>query len=567
MKKIKNERGVALIIGLMLIVVLIPLTAIIVQRTIHEYLQVQKDSDRARAFYIAEAGAHAGLDSLDSLINGDMMTTINAMIPSAVISVAQSNLDDGIQFLIDTVKDGGTSQLTQNDAQAEFTVNATNFGEGQYQYNIVLTSQTDPVVVASDTWDFPYTYRIESTGSFSGLTQKVLLSGDFTVRVQRDSFARYALFTNQQTLPNGTTNVWFTGNTNFAGPIHTNGRYNIYGNPSGVFEGNVAQQEQLARYYNNGISILLDADLNGSIDVPTFHAGFDRAVSGVSLSSSIQKQDLVDQSKGGQGFAGNGIFIANNGTSLEGGVYVNGDSSIDLSVDVNDNAVYTINQGATTKIITVDQPGNQTTVEVVGGGTTAYQGIPDGIDDVGTVIFVDGNITGLSGVIQEDTALTISSENDIVISDHIQYSDYTPAIGAPGDVNYVPPNAVGVDNLLGLVAWNGDVRIGTTAPDDVNIHGTILAQNGVFQVDQYNNQGVGPRGTATLLGGVITDYYGAFGLFNGSTGLFLSGYGRNFIYDTRMQGGTTPPYFPSLNAFIAFTNDISDKIIWQDGGA
>jgi len=59
---------------------------------------------------------------------------------------------------------------------------------------------------------------------------------------------------------------------------------------------------------------------------------------------------------------------------------------------------------------------------------------------------------------------------------------------------------------------------------------------------------------------------GAFGLFNGETGNYLTGYGRNFVYDARMMEGKTPPYFPTLNAFIAFTNDILDKIVWQIGG-
>ena len=27
-----------------------------------------------------------------------------------------------------------------------------------------------------------------------------------------------------------------------------------------------------------------------------------------------------------------------------------------------------------------------------------------------------------------------------------------------------------------------------------------------------------------------------------------------------------PPYFPSMQKYIAFTNDITDKIVWQEGG-
>jgi hypothetical protein len=32
-----------------------------------------------------------------------------------------------------------------------------------------------------------------------------------------------------------------------------------------------------------------------------------------------------------------------------------------------------------------------------------------------------------------------------------------------------------------------------------------------------------------------------------------------------MALGEAPPYFPTLNTFIAFTNDITDKLVWQEG--
>ena len=62
--------------------------------------------------------------------------------------------------------------------------------------------------------------------------------GDFIVRVRKDNFAKFALFTDHHGLPSGDT-VWFTGETNFAGPIHTNERYNFAFDPSGIFEGEV----------------------------------------------------------------------------------------------------------------------------------------------------------------------------------------------------------------------------------------------------------------------------------------------------------------------------------------
>lgn len=563
--KLNNENGVALVISLFVVVVLLGFSGVFLLRTIHESYIAQKELDMAKSFYIAEGGAKVALDGLDTLINNYMLNTVNGTNPSTLVSQTTSYVsnNDGIGFLINYVENGGSPALTLNGTAAEYLQSAA-LGNGQYQYEIQISEKTNPVIVTADSWDFPYNYRIVSTGSSQNVNKDVVTSGDFTVRVQRDNFAKYALFTNDQTLPNG-TNVWFTNKTNFAGPLHTNGRYNIALNPSGIFDGAVDQVEQLTRFYNNGSPILLDADSNGTRDVPTFNAGFTRDASAISLSSATQQQDLIDQAVGTASIGGSGVYVPNNGSSLTGGIYVEGNSNVTLSVDGSNNAVYNIVQGGNQKTITVDRTNNQTTVVDASAGTSVYSGTPDGVDGVGTVIYVNGNINSLGGTVQQDTALTISSNNDIVISDHVEYQSYTAAVGTPGQSGYVAPHADGTDNLLGLVSWGGDVRVGTSAPDDVNIHGTVLAKSGILQVDSYNNQSTGGRGTATLLGGVITDNYGAFGLFNGSTGTQVAGYGRNFVFDERMASGNAPPYFPSLNTFIAFTNDITDKIIWQEG--
>ncbi|MCA9407695.1 MAG: DUF4900 domain-containing protein [Candidatus Omnitrophica bacterium] len=561
---LKNEKGIALIMTLFIVVILIGYSAVFVLRTVHESRMAKKERDALKVFYISEGATEAALAQLDTLINTDMMNTVNAMNPSTVVTLAQNNLTDGINFLISTVKNGGTAQFTLNGTQAEHNVGTTALGGGSYQFNLIVTEKTNPIVVTPDTWDFPYFYRIQSTGTAEGLNKNLVLSGDFVVRVQRDNFAKYALFTNTQTTPGG-SNVWFTDKTNFDGPVHTNGRFNFAFNPSGEFNGAVVQYEQLARFYNNGSSVLIDADSNGSTDVPTFNAGFNRNQPAITLSSPVAEQDMIDQATGNQSFATDGIYVPYSGTNLVGGIYVRGDSNITLSVDGNNNAVYTITQGGSTKTITVDKVNNQTTVDTAGVGAVTYAGLPDGVDDVGTVIYAQGNINSIGGTVQQDTALTIASQDNIVITNHLLYANYTAGSGTPGGAGYVPPTANGADNLLGLVSWNGNVEIGTSAPDDINVHSTILAKAGVFTVDNYNDWGVGPRGTATLLGGVISDDYGAFGQFNGSTGQQGSGYGRNFVYDERMETGSAPPYFPSLNTFIASTNDITDKKIWQDG--
>lgn len=558
-----DERGAAMIIVLFIMVVLLSLGDIFVLRAVHERNMADRERETAKAFYAAHGGSQAGLDGLNNLINNFLNNTIASSNPSSVISFTTSrvNSGDGIGWLVYSVRDSNNVPvLAQNGDQAEYTANAS-LGDNTYQYKIVMMEKTNPVTVSPDVWDFPYNYRIESTGTTGTTSNRILLNGDFTVRVQRDNFAKYSLFTNNQTTQSG-INVWFTNKTYFAGPVHTNARFNFALNPSGTFDDLIAQTDQFARFYNNGSPVSLDADYNGTRDVPVFNEAFQRNAGTITLSSPSQQVDMENQARGGETITTNGVYVPNNGASLTGGIYVRGDGAVSMAVDAGNNAVYTVTQGGTTKTITVDKTSNTTTV--VGTQTDTYNGIPDGIDDVGTLIYANGSITSLGGTVQQDTQMTVASAGDMVITNNILYQNYTPGSGTPGTIGYVPPTAEGATNLMGLVSWAGNVRIGTSAPNDISVHSTILARQGVFQVDNYSTGQ--PRGTATLLGGVITDDYGAFGTFNGSTGQQVSGYGRNFVYDERMEMGSAPPYFPSLNTFIAFTNGIADKLIWQEGG-
>ncbi|MBM3247947.1 MAG: DUF4900 domain-containing protein [Candidatus Omnitrophica bacterium] len=577
----RKPRGIALIIAFLVIVVLLILGSIFILRSVGEKYAGSKEKASIQAFFLAEAGANVGLNKIDLFINTDMLTTVNNTNPNTLVNRLTKNPNyigngNGIGFLVDYTKKEGVKQFTlvengagNDDDEAVYSVSATALGNGSYDYNVTITEKGNPQEVAEDKWDFPYNYTITATGTVESTPRQVVLKGDFTVRVQRDNFARYALFTDHHRLESGTT-VWFTNRTHFYGPTHTNERFSFAWNPSGTFDGLVTQHNNNARFYNNGSAVLLNADSNPPRDVPTFNAGFNRGVDEIVLASSVQKQDLQEQAWGGvPGTVPNGIYVNNNGTSLTGGIYVKGNCTMNMGVDVNGNATYNITRGTTAKIITVDYGDEavigdeQTTVQTVGGPTNTYSGVPDGIEDVGTIIYVDGEVSSLAGTVQKNSQVTISSENDIIIQNNILYEEYTPGSGTPGEPGYVPPTAEDKTNLLGMLSWGGDVRIGTSAPDDISIHGTVMARNGVFTVDQYNFGD--PRGAATLLGGVITQFYGAFGQFNSVTGQQVHGYGRNFIYDARMAAGQSPPYFPTMRTFIAFTNDITDRITWQEG--
>lgn len=564
--RMHNERGMTLALTLLITIVLVLFGIIFILRTVNEKNLADRERHGSQAFYLAEGGTEAGLAQLDTLINTDMLNTVNTTNPQVLSNKAQSSVtnNDSLGFLIAYVKSGGTALLTQSGSQATYTGSSTSLGKGTYRFDIIITPKGNPVTVATDIWDFPYYYTVKATGTVKGSARKATYYGDFTVRVQRDNFAKYALFTDHHGMPSGST-VWFTSKTNFAGPIHTNEQYAFAFNPSGHFYNVVTQQNTKGKFYNNGSPTQINADSNGTLDVPTFDMGYTRGAAEIVLSSSVQKQDLIDQARGGDNTTGNGIFVANSSGALTGGIYVSGDATVQMGVDGSDNATYTITQGSTTKTVTVNRSANQTTVQTAGGGSVTYNGKPDGVDDLGTIIYVNGNITGFNGTTQKDTEVTVSSEFDIVVTDHLRYADYNAGFGTPGDVSYVPPNATDKTNLLGVVAWGGNIRVGSAAPNDIDMHGIMMARNGIFTVDSYNDQGVGSRGTATLLGGAITQFYGAFGLYSGSTGSLVAGYGRNFVYDSRTLVGKAPPYFPSMKTFIAFTDDITDKITFQEG--
>jgi hypothetical protein len=160
-----------------------------------------------------------------------------------------------------------------------------------------------------------------------------------------------------------------------------------------------------------------------------------------------------------------------------------------------------------------------------------------------SMIFVQGNINGVSGTLQQNEQTTVAASGSIGIAGNIQYQ--TPP--NPADPMSNPTN------VLGLYASGGDIVIGPTAPNNVTIQAVLMAgssgsgYNSSVSVQNYNTGS--PRGNINLLGGVIEKFYGPSGTFNSSGGV-VTGYGRNYIYDTRMSRGFTPPYFPTTNLFV-----------------
>jgi len=367
------------------------------------------------------------------------------------------------------------------------------------------------------------------------------------------------------------TRVWFTSNTRFNGPVHSNGELSFAYTPTFLDE--VSSYSTTAWFYNNGNNKRLSADSNPPYDTPIFAKGFKRGATYINMptvtytqvaatlgmpNANIQNDNQMYQTirsalglPSGTTPPPNGIYTQ---TILNGGgIFVQGDASINFGIDSQGRAVYTITQGSTTYVFTIDRANNRTYVNT-GTNTITINAIPNGM------IYVNGNITGISGLIQKDEQLTVTANgsititNDIIyqeISDQSYYNTYTSltqTLTQQGryysSVSY-NPNA---QNVLGLLARSGNIIINPPQNVGNNIKYThpfitavLMAPSGVVKVQDYNTRP--EAGQVHLLGGIISNRYGAFGTFSGTSN--STGFGRDFYYDYRMRSGFSPPYFPT----------------------
>lgn len=508
-----------------------------------------------RTFFQADGGATLCRAELKNRLQRALAAQLASLTSLTPVASYVTN-NDPAGFLAQYAYQSGTSYggafIRDSTTQARLPLAYTPSGApGSYNCTVTVISRTAPFNQGSGLapqYLFRYRYTSSGNASEGGLSHTVNLQGIFSVLVQQDNFSRYALFTNQQMDASGAP-VWFTNRTNFTGPVHTNGQFNFALNPGGSFTGLVDSVSTTANFYNNGSNISRDANTNGSLDVPTFGAGFNRGSANIPMPVTTTADNQRDAALGlpmGTSVPGysNGVYLGTSGGAMTGGIYVNGNAAISLSVASPGVAGYTIVQGGTTSRVTANYASNQTTFQIGSNPSTNYTGVPNGM------LFVDGTVNSLAGTVQRDTQLTVAATNDVLITNNITYENYTAGS---------TPSAEGTNNVLGVLSWNGNVRITTAAPNDINIDATVMAPNGQFTADNYSSGS--PRGTATLLGGVIENTYGAFGTFSQNN--LSTGYGRNFVYDTRMGRGMAPPFFPTIGNVISSVAGVNDRPNWQ----
>ncbi len=264
------------------------------------------------------------------------------------VSIAEAGLDRALVWL-------RLQPSPPIGAIASITQNLPLTGPVLGSYTVVFT---DLGPVAGST--VVRRYRVRSTGTVGNTTQTL------SVYFQPDNYARYIWFTDSESY-NG-TNVWFWDQDHLNGPTHTNGHFNIKGNP--VFEGEVRSVEEIIRYYNNGNNISSSNLSNSPHDIPDFQDT-------VSLGADPIKMPTQAL----------GLRTA----STNGGNRYNGDTTIRL------------NSNGTMNVTT-------------GGHTYNNQALPGN-----GALFVNNGTLKISGTLQG--RLTVGASSDIIVTGNILYAN------------------------------------------------------------------------------------------------------------------------------------------------
>ncbi len=419
------RKGFILLFSYAIVAILLVLVAAFTARSIAEWRIAEREKNSAVALYAAEAGIDYGMEWLRSQ-------------SSPPAGSAVFNLSGGPAISTGTY----TVWIDPDDA--------------------------NPVVYLKK-------YFILSNGR-SGDTER-----NVSYLVQVDSFARYIWLTDMEVfrLRGSDIPVYFTSGDMLTGPCHTNGNYNISGNPA--FNDVVSSSEDFINYLHGG----------PPTDNPTFAQGIQLGVDEIPMPSKAL--DLRT-------------------AAVTAGYHFEGLTTIVLNAS-----------------------GTMTVTNSRLSPTTQTMALPSN-----GAVFVTGARAGenlnVSGTLNGQ--LSIGTNRDLIIAGNITYAT-DPTIN---------PNST---DILGLIAEKDVVISSSASPPGGNltIQASIMAMDDSFYL---NNWASGLKGTLNIYGGIIQDRRGPVGTFSSMTGSKVSGYTKNYVYDSRLRT-SPPPFYPTTGDYVGLS--------------
>ena len=251
-----HQRGVAIIAALAILVVMSGLIALMTTRVATETRASGDDVGIVQTLMLARGGANAGgqllaiqiEDALEEIIAGEAKgdrwrfggNASGDSPPADRVAEDLAKLSEDLQEEVSNLFCG--QELSPQGADATvnlriyFTV--TEACNGDIANNIAIPQDItipDGRFISgraraanledAQTYAIPFVMVVVAN---SGQNRRSITSqGEYRFMVGSGSFARYGLFTNNHTGATG-NNVWFTSNTLFDGPVHTNGNFRFF---------------------------------------------------------------------------------------------------------------------------------------------------------------------------------------------------------------------------------------------------------------------------------------------------------------------------------------------------
>jgi len=619
----RRTDGIAMLYALLMMVVVVGVGALMFARTVAEIRHSGDDAAIVQTLLLARGAANMGGQSLQGVVRDELHEIVEARSSTVgrwsfgndgagVNSPTPNNNDlvndlravaQELQSAVDAILCSNTTVTPSSGGTGRFTVYFTETACGEpLPAGITLPAgrfvkgnpRSGVDANAEQTYAIPFVMMAE--GSLGQYRRNVVLQGEYRFTVGRGSFAKYALFTNVHRTSRNGDEVWFTEDTLFDGPVHTNEFFRFYRNP--WFGGKVtsagcrnpgdtacdgAFDRQGAEFYGEGF--IRREDMRPSESNPRYTNRFgthapalaevDWRVNFIALPTNNQNQAAAAQASG--------IYIGGHVSTLQ--LYAGNANGDPLVPDGNGG--YTTS--AAYQYIVVTQQNGTTRRYRFGPDLILYERQGSNWINTGKtfngVIFVNGRVDRFTGPARQPgnsndprrappalarfAQVTVAANNDIRITGDLKYED-PPCTGVPtrlANGNVEPATCDNLDavNVLGVYTQNGSIRIGNNnsdgtlnAPRDVTIHGVLMTGRQRVEVEDYDKGS--PRGAVNLLGGIIEYYYGAFGRFNPNNGSQISGYDRRFKYDERMSMGIEPPYFPTVTQ-----DGVQDVVLFSFG--
>lgn len=463
-------------------------------------------------------------------------------------------------------------------------------GQSSQQVNLGAGRFISGAVSSTQEYSLPYAMIISAAEGSA--RRSISVSGEVRFTVGNSSFARFALLTDKHQNTN-TASIYFTSNTLFNGPVHTNGNFAFIDKPwfgGAVTSAGSTDRNQKGGYFRkksttNSTEFRTESQL-GTTN-PSYGDAQPEFKSGVSWSAQnipfpSNSNDQLNAAKL------SGLYIAPAGSGKTNTVKMSVGSG-EKGTPFADSKVQEITVGTTRyrvpEIVTPSPSGNPNDESRLPGPLYKLNGTKweivkntknEPINPFNGVIYADGGLSSVSGPDRTNPAdhttagpavasfsqMTLASNGDVRVTGDIKYED-NPCDGAlarntDGSIN-VPKcesDPSKIRNVLGMYVSNGaDIKIGLgnsdpklNVPANVRIHATMMADSEV-RVENHSTAkapGTPANGCSSvfILGGVIERVYGAFGIV-GANSSCTYGFGRSFTYDKRMLHGLTPPMFPT----------------------